>query len=237
MAKNAKISPGKIGHEILQAAQIGGLERTVSNMRELAYDVFQTSLGWIGVVTSNRGIRRMTLPEPSRSMAEDAIYPAQLRAVRQPKSFTELRERLERYFHGADMDINEIALDLEDIPPFFAAAWKACRSIPAGETRSYRWLAAEAGKPGALRAAGQAMARNRVPLIIPCHRVVRSDGSMGGFGGSVGLPLKRRLLQIEREASARRQGVEKIATQERDTLQVTPDFPERLNSSDRPGAL
>ena len=92
--------------------------------------------------------------------------------------------------------LDEIGLDLSGVTPFFSAAWNACRSIPPGETRSYAWLAAEAGSPLAMRAAGQAMARNRFSLIIPCHRVIASDGGLGGYGGG-GLGVKARLLQME----------------------------------------
>ena len=97
--------------------------------------------------------------------------------------------------------LDDIELDLEDAPPFFRAAWSACRTIPPGETRSYRWLAAEAGNPRAVRAAGQAMARNRFVLIIPCHRVISSDGGLGGYGGG-GLGVKAKLLQMELERAA-----------------------------------
>jgi methylated-DNA-[protein]-cysteine S-methyltransferase len=171
-------------------------------LRELSYDVFETSLGWIGAVASERGLVRTTLPEPDRNAAEDAIFPAQVEAVRQPERFDGLRESIESYFEGGPSDLGDQPLDLSDAPDFFVAAWEACRRIPAGETRPYAWLAAEAGSPGAVRAAGQAMARNRFPLLVPCHRVVRSDGSLGGFGGKVGLPLKRLLLTLEGEIPA-----------------------------------
>ena len=170
----------------------------------LKYDVFETSLGWVGAVSSSRGLRRLTLPEPSREAAEDAIFPAQTEGASDPDEFEGLRQRLEGYFRGEDVDLSEEPVDLDGAPPFFRAAWDACRQIPPGETRSYSWLAAEAGQPEARRAAGQAMARNRLPLVIPCHRVLRADGSAGGFGGSVGISLKKRLLGIE--ASARKAG-------------------------------
>ena len=82
------------------------------------------------------------------------------------------------------------------------AAWRAARTIPAGETRSYQWLAAQAGRPRAARAAGQSMARNRLWLVVPCHRVVASDGGLGGYGRDASdLTLKQRLLDME-EAQA-----------------------------------
>ena len=85
--------------------------------------------------------------------------------------------------------------------PFFERCWRACRTIPVGETRTYRWLATAAGSPLAIRAAGQAMRRNPLPMIVPCHRVVAANG-LGGFSGSskVGgkeLKLKAWLLQRE----------------------------------------
>ena len=89
----------------------------------------------------------------------------------------------------------DVTLDVEGVAPFTLAAWEACVRIPKGETRSYGWLAAEAGRPGAARAAGQAMARNRFPPLVPCHRVIGSTGSLHGYGG--GLALKARLLEAE----------------------------------------
>ena len=117
-----------------------------------------------------------------------------------PAPFAEVIACLHRYSEGDMAALDEIALDLSGVTPFFSAAWNACRSIPPGETRSYAWLAAEAGSPLAMRAAGQAMARNRFSLIIPCHRVIASDGGLGGYGGG-GLGVKARLLQMELSAN------------------------------------
>lgn len=161
------------------------------------FDLFETSLGWVGAVATSRGVKRLTLPEPRRGVVEETIGNEMFEAEHSPSRFLDLRNALERYFSGEVRDLGSVSVDLDGSAPFFAAAWAACRTIPPGETRTYRWLAAEAGSPGAIRAAGQAMARNRIPLVIPCHRVVRSDGTLGGFGGSVGLPLKRRLLALE----------------------------------------
>jgi methylated-DNA-[protein]-cysteine S-methyltransferase len=112
------------------------------------------------------------------------------------EAFPQARQCLERYFEGDNDALDEIVLDLSNAPPFFGAAWEACRNIPAGETRSYAWLAAEAGRPNAARAAGQAMARNPLALVIPCHRVIGSSGDLHGYGAG-GLAVKARLLQME----------------------------------------
>ena len=86
--------------------------------------------------------------------------------------------------------------------PFHRQAWQACMSIPFGETRTYKWLATQAGKPKAPRAAGQSMARNRLPIVVPCHRVIAADGGLRGFGaGATQLDLKQSLLSMEADAN------------------------------------
>lgn len=150
----------------------------------------------MGVVASEYGIRRLTLPERTRSDVEAELGSSLDGADRDPAAFAALRQQLDRYFSGEPEDLSTVPIDLDD-PEFFAAARAACRTIPAGETRTYSWLAEVAGRPGASRAAGQAMARNPVPLLVPCHRVVGSDGQLHGFGGGIGLPLKARLLELE----------------------------------------
>jgi len=80
---------------------------------------------------------------------------------------------------------------------FEARVYKAVLSIPLGETRSYKWVAQEAGSPEAVRAVGQALKRNPYPLIIPCHRVIKSDKKIGGY--AFGLKQKKILLQLEKE--------------------------------------
>ncbi|MCK5214186.1 MAG: MGMT family protein [Candidatus Omnitrophica bacterium] len=84
-----------------------------------------------------------------------------------------------------------------NLTPFQWQVLKATLEIPLGETRSYKWVARRIGKPGSARAVGQALCRNPYPLIIPCHRVIRSDGSLGGYAGKMG-PKKARLLKREK---------------------------------------
>lgn len=86
--------------------------------------------------------------------------------------------------------------DLSALPEFQRRVLEVTSQIPCGETRSYQWVAEQAGSPRAVRAVGTALARNPIPLIVPCHRVVRSDGSFGEYGMG-GEPMKRRLLALE----------------------------------------
>lgn len=166
-------------------------------MNGYRYHVQQLPAGWIGLVAGEKGLRRATLKPTLQEVMEDLGDDVE-GAEHDPEHFAEVVDRLTRYSDGDLSALDGIELDLDGAPPFFRAAWTACRTIPPGETRSYRWLAAEAGNPKALRAAGQAMARNRFSLIIPCHRVISSDGGLGGYGGG-GLGVKARLLQMELE--------------------------------------
>jgi O-6-methylguanine DNA methyltransferase len=98
------------------------------------------------------------------------------------------------YFKGQRVIFTE-RLDLSRHTPFQRSVWKATQEIPYGKTRSYAEVARIIGKPSAPRAVGQALGRNPLLIIIPCHRVLASDGTLGGFGG--GLELKRYLLDLE----------------------------------------
>ena len=166
-------------------------------MNGMKFHLQQFPAGWVGLVGGDRGLRRASLKPTPQEVMEDLGTDAG-GAEENPGFFEDIVARLGRYSEGDLSALDDIALDLDGAPPFFRAAWDACRTIPPGETRSYRWLAAEAGNPQAVRAAGQAMARNRFPLIIPCHRVISSDGGLGGYGGG-GLGVKARLLQMELE--------------------------------------
>ena len=169
-------------------------------MADLKYHVQQLPAGWIGLVAGAGGLRRATLKPTPQEVMEDLGSDVD-GAEHDPEAFSEIVDCLARYSEGDLGALDGIELDLDGAPPFFRAAWNACRTIPPGETRSYRWLAAEAGNPQAMRAAGQAMARNRFSLIIPCHRVISSDGGLGGYGGG-GLGVKARLLQMELDSAA-----------------------------------
>ena len=169
-------------------------------MTRYRYHLYQASPGWIGLLGTSRGLSRLSLkPTPQEALEE--LGPHLEEAMPDAAAFTTERSCLDRYFQGDANALNEIDLDLEDAPSFFGAAWVACRQIPAGETRSYAWLAAAAGRPAAARAAGQAMARNRLVLVIPCHRVVASNGDLHGYGAG-GLKVKAQLLEMERAGQA-----------------------------------
>ena len=157
------------------------------------YAIVKTDLGWVGIVGSEAGLRRLTLPQPS---------PEALRGLLEgipglntdTSAFGDLPTRIRRYFGGERGSFPD-KLDLGGFTPFQRAVLEVTRSIPYGETRSYGWIAHKVGKPRAARAVGQVEAANPICIVVPCHRVISSDGSLCGFGG--GLELKKRLLDME----------------------------------------
>ena len=169
---------------------------------ERYFDIFETRYGWMGVVASPNGLRRTTLPQNSPDECAENLGIELDEAVMANGRFDDLKSRFERYFDGESVSFDDIPIDVEDATPFLRNAWEAVRSIPYGETRTYKWVAGEAGRPQAPRAAGQSMARNRLPIIVPCHRVIASDGSLRGFGkGTTRLDLKQNLLDLENKAA------------------------------------
>jgi methylated-DNA-[protein]-cysteine S-methyltransferase len=162
--------------------------------QQLSYTVFQTDAGWMAVLASEQGIIRATLPRASADGALKALGERAYQATHNDERFTDLAARLQGYFRGEKPSFPDV-LDLSGGPPFQRAVWEGARRIPYGETRSYGELAEEIGRPGAGRAVGQAMSRNPVAIVIPCHRVIASGGKLGGFGNR--LDLKWALLSLE----------------------------------------
>ena len=163
---------------------------------KLSYDVFQTEIGWIAIVGGDDGIVRASLPESTPEAALESVHPEITQSLHDPEQLQFARVLLSAYCAGESVDLSEVPIDTRDVSPFFRKAWEACRSIPFGETRSYQWWAERAGNSRAARGAGQAMARNKLALLVPCHRVIASSGDLGGFGGA-GLSLKSKLICLE----------------------------------------
>ncbi|MCK4368339.1 MAG: MGMT family protein [Dehalococcoidales bacterium] len=161
---------------------------------ELKYLIFNTDIGWVGVLGSNSGLLRTTLPQPSAQEAEQLLGDRVKDATRSDNFFHDLMKRLRTCFAGQRATFPD-ELDFSPATAFQREVWQLTRLIPYGETRSYSWVAEQLGKAGAVRAVGQALARNPLPIIVPCHRVVASDGKLGGYSG--GVDMKRHLLHRE----------------------------------------
>jgi len=158
------------------------------------YTLVDTILGWMGLLGSSAGLRRIVLPQPSPESARASLTQYSTKASPEASPFGDLPQRLRQFLEGKAVDFPD-KLDFANSTPFQQAVWQVTHAIPYGETRSYACIARQTGKPHAARAVGQAMARNPLPIIVPCHRVIASSGNLQGFGG--GLEMKRYLLEME----------------------------------------
>ncbi|MBI5650269.1 MAG: methylated-DNA--[protein]-cysteine S-methyltransferase [Chloroflexi bacterium] len=168
--------------------------RVLDAFPEIGIAIFNTRLGWIGIAWNARGIVALNLPRATRANALRDLQREFSDAIVHTRAPDEIERELREYVAGTRREFR-LALDWSAIGAFQRAVLQAARKIPFGETRSYGWIAQQIGNPRASRAVGRALGANPIPIILPCHRVIASDGGLGGYGG--GLPLKRKLLQLE----------------------------------------
>ena len=161
---------------------------------EIKYTTFNTDIGWVGILASAKGLLSTTLPQRSAQEACQLFGDGINQATWSPHLFDGLAERLKVYFSGRKETFPD-KLDLSGASLFQRKVWEITRLIPYGETRSYLWIAKQIKKPMVVRAVGQALSKNPLPVIVPCHRVIASDGRLGGFSG--GIEMKRSLLRLE----------------------------------------
>lgn len=160
----------------------------------IAVASLRTRIGRVYVLCSEHGLREVRLGgavAPTRREARERG----VRYVRRPRWTAAAVRALERFIDGAAIP-SDLRLDLSAGTEFQRRVWEATRAVPWGEVVSYREVAERAGYPKAVRAVGNALGQNPVPIVVPCHRVVHFAGSIGGF--SSGLDWKRYLLSLER---------------------------------------
>jgi len=160
----------------------------------LSYAIIEIKMGWVGILGSKDGLRQIVLPQISPQEVLSILGESLLGSNYDISFYGDLPNRLNRYFEGYAVAFTD-HLDLKNATPFQFAVWQIVRSIPYGQTRSYGWVARQMEIPQGARAVGQALAKNPLPIVVPCHRVISSRGELGGF--SYGMAMKRRLLQIE----------------------------------------
>ena len=161
---------------------------------DVGYDVVETPIGELLVAASDRGLAAISYdvdPEEQLDLLARIAGPAVLRS---PRSVDLARRELDEYFSGR-RQVFDLALDLRQLPPFTVSVLRELARVPYGETTTYGALAARIGRPTAARGVGTVMNRNRIPIVLPCHRVVGSTGDLTGYAG--GLDRKQRLLELE----------------------------------------
>jgi methylated-DNA-[protein]-cysteine S-methyltransferase len=160
------------------------------------WGVAKTSMGWVGLRAGPKGISRVILPQRSEALTSRALASDNGDSdCRDQDALAPWLEALVAMLSGERVEFGDWPLDMSGATPFRRRVWRTVRRIPWGQSRTYWWVAVRIGDPRAARAIGQAMGANPLPLVVPCHRVIRTGGGLGGFGG--GLEMKRRLLTLE----------------------------------------
>ena len=167
---------------------------TEAGLVDVSFDVADTQIGPLLLAVTERGLCRISFdPEPDRE-TETLARTFGVRVLRAPRELDSVRRELDEYFEGRRRDF-DLPLDLRGREGFSRDILERLSKVPYGEVTTYKSLAVEAGNPRAARAVGTIMNRNPIPIVLPCHRVVGSNGSLVGYGG--GLERKRLLLDLE----------------------------------------
>ncbi len=158
--------------------------------------IFKSPWGWVGISETAKGIEAIALPKRSKRAIESDLR-AMTGGPCEPGASVRLeaaRRQLLDYLAGAGNTF-DLPLDLSRGTTFQRRVWRTLQRVPYGKIRSYQWIADRVGGPRYARAVGNAVGANPLPIVVPCHRIVAQDASLGGF--SCGLPMKRKLLALE----------------------------------------
>jgi methylated-DNA-[protein]-cysteine S-methyltransferase len=179
--------PTTLDQQFRDAAAAAGL-------LDVSYDIADTPIGGLLVAVTERGLCRISFdPEPERE-TEQLARAFGARVLRAPRPLDPVKRELDEYFEG-ERRAFDLTVDLRGRSEFTRAVLEQLARVPYGEVTTYGSLAARSGRPRAARAVGTIMNRNPIPIVLPCHRVVGSTGSLVGYGG--GLERKRLLLDLE----------------------------------------
>lgn len=161
----------------------------------LTYTVFKNPIGLTGLIASSKGLIRLINKLGNEKSIEKHLSQLTLgKITKRPSEFKDLIKQFSNYFDG-NLKNFDFPVDLSLGTPFQQKVWRKLITIPYGKTRSYKWLASAIKNPQASRAVGNANGKNPLSIIIPCHRVVRENGDLGGYTG--GVNIKRFLLDLE----------------------------------------
>jgi methylated-DNA-[protein]-cysteine S-methyltransferase len=165
----------------------------------MPFTLFATPFGACGVAWSERGLTQLQLPDATEADTRRRIVErsGETEDVEPPAWVADAMRLVVRHFEGTPQDLRAIRLDLSNLPAFYARVYDESRAVGPGETIGYGELAKRAGSPKGSRAVGQAMAKNPLPLLVPCHRVLAAGGKPGGFSAFGGEETKRKMLLLE----------------------------------------
>lgn len=176
-----------------RAAEATALRAAAEGLADVVYATVDSPLGPLLVASSRRGLVRLSY-DSDEAVIEDLASRISPRIVEAQAFLDPIRRELDEYFEGARTHF-DAPIDWTLVAGFGRRVLRATAAIPFGQTLSYREVATAAGNPAASRAAGNALGRNPIPVVIPCHRILHSGGGLGGYTG--GLDRKVRLLELE----------------------------------------
>jgi methylated-DNA-[protein]-cysteine S-methyltransferase len=168
-----------------------------------SFTLFDTPIGTCSLVWQEAAIVGLRLPEASPAATRARITRRWAGAEEKapPPAMQAVIERVLKLLAGDKVDLRDVPLDFGDSPDFHKRAYAIARTIPAGQTMTYGEIARRLGEPHESREVGQAMGKNPIAILMPCHRVLGADGKMGGFSANGGVATKRRILEIEGAAA------------------------------------
>jgi methylated-DNA-[protein]-cysteine S-methyltransferase len=198
----------------IERSSVATRDRTtsVSRLEQISAIAFPTALDWMALAWRDDAVRGIVFGYPSQRQAKFALgqvlylpgqfwhFPTGGQLADEPQWVAALMAGLQRFAGGERVEFSDVPLAMDHLSRFAKRVVAACRAIPWGQVTTYGDLAAACGSPGAARAVGSVMARNRYPLVVPCHRVLASGGGLGGYSAPDGLSMKRRLLAMESTA-------------------------------------
>ena len=161
--------------------------------------MFETAVGVCGIAWSDRGIVGFQLPEGDAASTRQTMQ-SRFPEAEEGAARADVQRSIDAVvslMRGDRTDLTFIPVDMEGLPEFHRRVYEIARTIRPGETTTYGAIAKTLGEPGAARAVGQALGRNPIPVIVPCHRVVAANGRTGGFSAPGGTATKLKLLAIE----------------------------------------
>ena len=184
-----------LGDAAAQAAGRLATRAVAEKLVDVAYAFVDTPFGRFLAASTSRGLIRLAFhPEPIDEVLAQLAARVSPRVLEAPSELDEIRRELDEYFDGRRRTF-DLPLDWRLTRGFSERVLRATARIPYGGVSTYRDVAARAGNPRAMRAAGNALGSNPIPIVVPCHRVVRTGGDVGNYGG--GPEMKRALLRLE----------------------------------------
>ena len=169
---------------------------------EFKYVVFEVEGGWFGLFGTENAVFRTCLPASSSGRCRrELLKGIDERAKYDKAYFKSVQEKVSSYYKGRAVNFSDVPVDISGLGEFTKRILTACRTIKSGKTLTYGQIAIKAGSPKGARAAGNALAANPLPLIIPCHRIICANGNPGGYSGQGGKKTKKKMLDFEKSKS------------------------------------